>query len=294
MVRCLMIPYLIDRNFCIYYRLHRCPPVDIDGIRGPVLVLYLQAISGAIIPAPMAIGLHLQFWEAASVDEWLYNGGHIKIIVHRTSYLNSLLYRSQRVGTEFSVTRYASWIAVPSAPVAACYCCFSRLPSVWSREVSMVCLQEYPGTQLYELYSRPGTTSYASISHVRLWLVYSSISASHGFLGNLQFDQETTEMNLLMRVTDLVREETYNGRSVVILAINLPICQFNNSRSLHFFLAAWPVVELVPLLQVLVLWLFNLNRFNFQPICSRQPRSRYQYLGWKHQPLQSWYAVMQT
>jgi hypothetical protein len=35
-------------------------------------------ISGAIIPTSAAIGLHFYpIWEAASVDEWLYNGASL-------------------------------------------------------------------------------------------------------------------------------------------------------------------------------------------------------------------------
>jgi photosystem II P680 reaction center D1 protein len=39
-------------------------------------------ITGAIVPTSAAIGLHLDpIWEAASVDEWLYNGGPYELIV---------------------------------------------------------------------------------------------------------------------------------------------------------------------------------------------------------------------
>ncbi|KAL6132794.1 hypothetical protein ACLB2K_065033 [Fragaria x ananassa] len=61
------------------------PPVDIDGIREPVsgsLLYGNNIISGAIIPTSAAIGLHFYpIWEAASVDEWLYNGGPYELIV---------------------------------------------------------------------------------------------------------------------------------------------------------------------------------------------------------------------
>ncbi|KAF3617039.1 hypothetical protein FXO38_32534 [Capsicum annuum] len=54
-----------------------CDDVDIDGIREPVsgsLLYGNNIISGAIIPTSAAIGLHFYpIWEAASVDEWLYN-----------------------------------------------------------------------------------------------------------------------------------------------------------------------------------------------------------------------------
>ncbi|GCE65926.1 photosystem I reaction center subunit IX [cyanobiont of Ornithocercus magnificus] len=55
------------------------PPVDIDGIREPVagsLIYGNNIISGAVVPSSNAIGLHFYpIWEAASLDEWLYNGG---------------------------------------------------------------------------------------------------------------------------------------------------------------------------------------------------------------------------
>jgi photosystem II P680 reaction center D1 protein len=39
-------------------------------------------ISGAVVPASNAIGLHFYpIWEAASLDEWLYNGGPYQLIV---------------------------------------------------------------------------------------------------------------------------------------------------------------------------------------------------------------------
>lgn len=61
------------------------PPVDIDGIREPVsgsLLYGNNIISGAVIPTSNAIGLHFYpIWEAASVSEWLYNGGPYQLIV---------------------------------------------------------------------------------------------------------------------------------------------------------------------------------------------------------------------
>ncbi|KAI3826144.1 hypothetical protein L1987_00189 [Smallanthus sonchifolius] len=41
-----------------------------------------ERLWGAIIPTSAAIGLHFYpIWEAASVDEWLYNGGPYELIV---------------------------------------------------------------------------------------------------------------------------------------------------------------------------------------------------------------------
>jgi photosystem II P680 reaction center D1 protein len=81
-----MIPTLLT---AVQYTSHSLlPPVDIDGIREPVsgsLLFGNNIISGAVVPTSNAIGLHFYPWEAASVDEWLYNGGPTKWL-YVTSY----------------------------------------------------------------------------------------------------------------------------------------------------------------------------------------------------------------
>jgi photosystem II P680 reaction center D1 protein len=75
-----MIPTLLTATSVFIIAFIAAPPVDIDGIREPVsgsLLYGNTIISGAIIPTSAAIGLHFYpIWEAASVDEWLYNGAN--------------------------------------------------------------------------------------------------------------------------------------------------------------------------------------------------------------------------
>ena len=75
----LMIPCLLAAAACFIVAFIAAPPVDIDGIREPVagsLMFGNNIISGAVVPSSNAIGLHFYpIWEAATVDEWLYNGG---------------------------------------------------------------------------------------------------------------------------------------------------------------------------------------------------------------------------
>ncbi len=75
----LMIPTLLAATICFIVAFVAAPPVDIDGIREPVagsLIYGNNIISGAVVPSSNAIGLHFYpIWEAASLDEWLYNGG---------------------------------------------------------------------------------------------------------------------------------------------------------------------------------------------------------------------------
>ena len=74
-----MIPCLLTAAACFIVAFIAAPPVDIDGIREPVAGSFLYGnniISGAVVPSSNAIGLHFYpIWEAATVDEWLYNGG---------------------------------------------------------------------------------------------------------------------------------------------------------------------------------------------------------------------------
>ncbi|XP_051190536.1 photosystem II protein D1-like [Lolium perenne] len=91
-------------------------------------VVEVISISGAIIPTSAAIGLHFYpIWEAASVDEWLYNGGPYELIV-----LHFLLGVACYMGREWELSfrlGMRPWIAVAYlAPVAAATAVFLIYP----------------------------------------------------------------------------------------------------------------------------------------------------------------------
>ena len=81
---CLMIPTLLTAISVYIIAFIAAPPVDIDGIREPVagsLLYGNNIISGAVVPSSNAIGVHFYpIWEAASIDEWLYNGGPYQLV----------------------------------------------------------------------------------------------------------------------------------------------------------------------------------------------------------------------
>ena len=81
----IMVPTLLTATSVFIIAFIAAPPVDIDGIREPVsgsLLYGNNIITGAVIPTSNAIGLHFYpIWEAASLDEWLYNGGPYQLIV---------------------------------------------------------------------------------------------------------------------------------------------------------------------------------------------------------------------
>ncbi|PRQ40137.1 putative photosystem II [Rosa chinensis] len=112
----LMIPTLLTATSVFIIAFIAAPPVDIDGIREPVsgsLLYGNNIISSAIIPTFAAIGLHFYpIWKAASVDEWLYNGGPYELIV-----LHFLLGVAYYMGREWELIfrlGMRPWIAVAS------------------------------------------------------------------------------------------------------------------------------------------------------------------------------------
>lgn len=126
-----MIPTLLTATSVFIIAFIAAPPVDIDGIREPVsgsLLYGNNIISGAVIPTSNAIGLHFYpIWEAASLDEWLYNGGPYQMIV-----CHFLLGVCCYMGREWELSfrlGMRPWIAVAySAPVAAATAVFLIYP----------------------------------------------------------------------------------------------------------------------------------------------------------------------
>ena len=85
-------------------------------------------ISGAVIPSSNAIGVHFYpIWEAASVDEWLYNGGPYQLVV-----LHFIIGVCCWMGREWELSYRLGmrpWIFVAfSAPVAAASAVFVVYP----------------------------------------------------------------------------------------------------------------------------------------------------------------------
>ena len=127
----LMIPTLLAATICFIVAFVAAPPVDIDGIREPVagsLMYGNNIISGAVVPSSNAIGLHFYpIWEAASLDEWLYNGGPYQLVVFHFligvfAYMGREWELSYRLGMR-------PWICVAySAPVAAASAVFLVYP----------------------------------------------------------------------------------------------------------------------------------------------------------------------
>ncbi|KAJ3667771.1 hypothetical protein LUZ61_023051 [Rhynchospora tenuis] len=247
-----MIPTLLTATSVFIIAFIAAPPVDIDGIREPVsgsLLYGNNIISGAIIPTSAAIGLHFYpIWEAASVDEWLYNGGPYELIV-----LHFLLGVACYMGREWELSfrlGMRPWIAVAySAPVAAATAVFLIYP-IGQGSFSDGVAGVFGGSLFSAMHGSLVTSSLIRETT-------ENESANEGY----RFGQEEEE------TYNIVAAHGYFGRLIFQYA------SFNNSRSLHFFLAAWPVVGIWFTALGISTMAFNLNGFNFnQSVVDSQGR----------------------
>jgi photosystem II P680 reaction center D1 protein len=267
----LMIPCLLAATTAFIIAFIAAPPVDIDGIREPVagsLLYGNNIISGAVVPSSNAIGLHLySIWEAASIDEWLYNGGPYQLVVFHFligvfAYMGREWELSYRLGMR-------PWIFVAySAPVAAAAAVFLVYPFGQGSFSDGMPLG-ISGTFNYMLVFQ---AEHNILMHPFHMLGVAGVfggslfSAMHGSLVTSSLVRETTEdVSQNQGYKFGQEEETYNivaahgyfGRLIFQYA------SFNNSRSLHFFLAAWPVVGIWFTALGVSTMAFNLNGFNF-------------------------------
>ena len=267
----LMIPCLLAASIAFTIGIIAAPPVDIDGIREPVAGSFLYGnniISAAIVPSSNAIGLHFYpIWEAGTLEEWLYNGGTYQLVVFHFllgifSYMGREWELSYRLGMR-------PWIYVAySAPVAAASAVFLVYPFGQGSFSDGMPLG-ISGTFNFMLVFQ---AEHNILMHPFHMLGVAGVfggalfSAMHGSLVTSSLIRETTEevsQNYGYKFGQ--EEETYNivaahgyfGRLIFQYA------SFNNSRSLHFFLAAFPVIGIWFTSLGVSTMAFNLNGFNF-------------------------------
>ena len=267
----LLIPTALVATVVFILAMIAAPPVDIDGLREPVsgsLLYGNNIITATVVPSSNAIGLHLYpIWETASLDEWLYNGGPYQMIIFHFliaiyAYMGRQWELSYRLGMR-------PWIPVAySAPVAAATSVLLIYP-IGQGSFSDGLMLGVSGTFNFMIVF---TAEHNILMHPFHMLGVVGVfggalfSAMHGSLVTSSLVRETTEVesqNYGYRFGQ--EEETYNivaahgyfGRLIFQYA------SFTNSRSLHFLLAAWPVVGIWFAALGISTMSFNLNGFNF-------------------------------
>jgi photosystem II P680 reaction center D1 protein len=267
----LMFPCLLVAISIFVLAFIFAPAVDIDGIREPVsgsLLFGNNIMSGAVVPSSNALGVHLYpIWCTAGLDEWLYNGGPYQMTVLHF-FIGVLCY----VGREWELSYRLGmrpWICVAfSAPVSAASAVFIVYP-IGQGSFSDGMPLGIAGTFNFMLVFQAEHNILMHPFHMAgVAGVFggSLFSAMHGSLVTSSLIRETTEdesANYGYRFGQ--EEETYNivaahgyfGRLIFQYA------SFNNSRSLHFFLAAWPVICIWLTAMGVSTMAFNLNGLNF-------------------------------
>jgi photosystem II P680 reaction center D1 protein len=247
------------------------PPVDIDGIREPVsgsLLYGNNLISGSLIPSSNAIGVHFYpVWESPAFFEWLYNGGSYQFVV-----LHFIIGVSAWMGREWEFSYRLSmrpWIILAySAPVAAASAVFIVYP-IGQGSFSDGMPLGISGTFNFMLVFQAEHNILMHPFHILgVAAVFggSLFSAMHGSLVTSSLLAETAgDLSLNAGYNFGQVSETYSisaahgyfGRLIFQYA------SFNNSRSLHFFLGAWPVIGIWFTALGVSTMAFNLNGLNF-------------------------------
>jgi photosystem II P680 reaction center D1 protein len=263
----LMIPLLCVSATVFTIAIIAAPPVDIDGLREPVsgsLFYGNNLITAAVVPSSNAIGLHFYpIWEAASIDEWLYNGGEYQMIgLHYIPALCCYLGREWELSYRLGMR---PWICVAfSAPLAATTSVFLIYP-LGQGSFSDGLPMSITGTFNFMFVFQ---AEHNILMHPFHMLGVAGVfgGSMHGSLVTSSLIRETTENESQNYGYKFGQEaETYNivaahgyfGRLIFQYA------SFNNSRNLHFFLAAWPVVCIWFTALGICVMAFNLNGFNF-------------------------------
>ncbi|MGC9502724.1 photosystem II q(b) protein [Baaleninema sp.] len=277
----LLIPTALTAAIVFILAFVAAPPVDLDGIREPITGSLLDGnniISATVVPTSAAIGLHLYpLWEAASLDEWLYNGGPYELIV-----LHFLIAIYAYMGREWELSYRLGmrpWISVAfSAPVAAATAVLLIYP-IGQGSFSDGLMLGISGTFNFMIvFSAEHNILMHPFHMIGVIGVFGGalFSAMHGSLVTSSLVRETTEYESQNQGYKFGQEEeTYNlvaahgyfGRLIFQYA------SFDNSRSLHFLLGAWPVVGIWFASLGLSTMAFNLNGFNFnQSVLDAQGR----------------------
>ena len=268
----LMIPTLLAATICFILAFLAAPRVDLDGIRAPVfgaLMAGNNLISAAIIPTSAAIGLHFYpLWDAASMDEWLYNGGPYQLIVFHFligiwCYLGRLWELSYRTGMR-------PWIALAfSAPVSATTAVLLIYP-IGQGSFSEGLPLGIAGTFHFMLAFQADHNVLMHPLHmvgVAGVLGGALMAALHGSLVTSSLIRETTEAqsaSLGYKFGQCQPTYHYSASHYGFLGrLLIPWLGSQNHRTFHFIMAALPTIGIWVASAGVAVMAFNLNGFNF-------------------------------
>ncbi|MEO1298272.1 MAG: photosystem II q(b) protein [Cyanobacteria bacterium J06636_16] len=245
----LMIPTLSTAAITFILAFLMAPPVDIEGtgnLLSGALFSGNNLITAAVVPTSPAVGLHFYpLWEAASLSEWLANGGPYQLIVFHfvigiIAYQDREWELSYRLGMR-------PWISLAfTAPVAAAVSVLLIYPIGQGSFASGMPLG-ISGTFTFMLQFQADHNILANPFH-QLGVIGvfggALLSAAHGSLvTSALIRHPDTPSSLPKRPWSRGVGRVYSFEHVQAHQHKLfwRGLSFKSSRSLHFFLAAFPV-----------------------------------------------------
>jgi photosystem II P680 reaction center D1 protein len=268
----LAIPTLLTAAICFIIAFIAAPAVDMEGIREPVAGALMSGnniITAAVVPTSAAIGLHFYpIWDAASLDEWLYNGGPYQLIVLHFligiwCYLGMMWELSYRLGMR-------PWISLAfSAPVSAATAVLLVYP-IGQGSFSEGLPLGISGTFHFMLGFQ---ADHNILMHPLHMLGVAGVfggallSSLHGSLATSTVIRKTSDTESATSGYKFGQpERTYNllaGHYGYLGRLLIPALGMRNSRSIHFLQAAVPVVGIWFATAGVCSMSFNVNGFNF-------------------------------
>ncbi|QKQ74882.1 Photosystem Q(B) protein 1 [Nostoc sp. TCL240-02] len=268
----LAIPTLLAATTCFILAFIAAPSVDMDGIREPIMGSLMDGnnlITAAVVPTSAAIGLHFYpIWDAASIDEWLYNGGPYQLIVLHFiigiwCYLGRFWELSYRLGMR-------AWIAIAySAPVIAATSVLLVYP-IGQGSFSDGLPLGITGTFHFMLAFQGDHNILMHPFHMLgVAGIFSGalFSSLHGSLVTSTLIQKTDENESINAGYKLGQKKfTYKylaGHSSFLGRLLIPIFASKNHRAFHLLLAAFPTIGIWFAAMGVCSMAFNINGLNF-------------------------------
>ncbi|MGF1539827.1 MAG: photosystem II q(b) protein [Pleurocapsa sp.] len=266
----LMIPTMLTASIVFIIAIVAAPPVNLDGVGVPIAGSLLDGnnlISAAVIPTSAAIGLHFYpIWEAGSIDEWLYNGGPYQLIV--LHFLIGIIAYQDREWELSYRLGMRPWISLAfTAPVAAAVSVLIIYP-LGQGGFSEGMPLGISGTFYFMFRFQAEHNILMSPFHqlgVIGVLGGALLCAAHGSIVTsslIRHSSQNESINLGYKLGQKI--PTYNFSKAQNYQQSLWGLSFANSRSLHFFLAAFPVAGIWSAAIGVDIAAFDFEGFNLQ------------------------------
>ena len=271
----LAIPTLSTAAIVFVLAIIAAPAVDMNGTGEMVsgsLLAGNNIITAAVVPTSAAIGLHFYpIWEAASLDEWLINGGPYQLIVLHfiigiISYQDREWELSYRLGMR-------PWISLAfTAPVAASVSVLLVYPVGQGGFASGMPLG-ISGTFTFMMQFQADHNILASPLHqmgVIGVLGGAMLCAVHGSLVTSTWLRPSAPLPASKKDKKEAdkKRQTYSFEHAqnYLQSLFWKGVRFNSSRAVHFCLAALPVAGIWSAALGVDLAAFDFDKFSFNPL----------------------------